>query len=112
MFRTFCLKSDDIFLDFSCCFKNILLNCSGSFFRLSSDRNFIIDLPTPKSKKENPTWFLVEVEFVKKFKTFVTLDTLKSNPSFEGMRVLQRGNRLSVMPVEKKHFDKILKIGS
>lgn len=58
----------------------------------------------PKSKKEKPTWFLIEIEFVKKLSHFIPLDRLKNIPELQEMRLLQKGNRLSVMPVEKKHI--------
>lgn len=62
----------------------------------------------PKSDKDNPRWMMVDVKFVKKFKKIVTLAELKTNPKLENMRLVQRGNRLSVMPVEKVEFDEIL----
>ena len=65
----------------------------------------------PRSSRENPLWFMVEVEFVAKFPHFILLEELKGNPRLEGMVVLKRGSRLSVQPVERKHFDEILKMG-
>jgi predicted RNA-binding protein with PUA-like domain len=64
----------------------------------------------PRSTSAKPLWFMVEVEFVKKFPKLVLLDQLKSRPDLEGMLVVKRGMRLSVQPVEKKHFEIILKI--
>lgn len=64
----------------------------------------------PKSKKENPTWILVDVCFKKKFKRTLSLDEMKMDKKLEGMRLLQRGNRLSVMPVEEKHAEYILEL--
>ncbi len=65
----------------------------------------------PKSKKENPTWIMVDIKLVKKFKNNVTLSDIKANSKLSNMRLVQRGNRLSVMPVEKREFDEILKMG-
>ena len=65
----------------------------------------------PKSTKEKPLWFTVDVEFVEKFKKFVPLEELKNDAAFKGMMVVQRGSRLSVQPVEKKHFDALRKVG-
>lgn len=62
----------------------------------------------PKSDPDNPRWFMVDIQLVRKFKRVVTLAELKENPQFEGMRLLARGNRLSVMPVAKDHFDLIV----
>lgn len=66
----------------------------------------------PKSKKDNPTWILVDVCFVKKFKKFITLSELKTNSKFLGMLVTKKGSRLSIQPVSKKHFDNVVKLGT
>jgi len=64
----------------------------------------------PKSKKEDPRWSLVDVEFVEKFAQLIPLQTLKDDPALKGMLVTQKGSRLSVQPVEKKHFQRVLKM--
>ena len=64
----------------------------------------------PKSRPDDPTWFLVDIEFVEKFPEVVTLATLKSTPALEGMMVTRRGARLSVQPVEKQHFEVVRKL--
>lgn len=61
----------------------------------------------PKSSPDAPRWVRVDVEFMRKFKRVVTLAELKQNPRFDGMVLLKRGNRLSIMPVDKAHFDAI-----
>ena len=65
----------------------------------------------PKSKKDEPRWMMVDIKLVKKFKQFVPLPQLREEKALEGMVLLQKGSRLSVQPVSKKHFDKILKLG-
>ena len=65
----------------------------------------------PKSKQETPTWIMVDIKLVKKFKNPATLTDIKANPKLQEMRLVQRGNRLSVMPVSKKEFNEILKMG-
>jgi len=62
----------------------------------------------PKSDPANPRWFMVDVKMKKKLKRTISLQELKENPDLKGMRLVQRGNRLSVMPVDKKHWDIIL----
>jgi predicted RNA-binding protein with PUA-like domain len=62
-----------------------------------------------KSKPDAPRWDRVDVEFVEKLPTFVTLEELKSDPRCAGMLVIKRGMRLSVQPVEKQHFSYLLK---
>ena len=64
----------------------------------------------PKSNKEDPRWSLVDVEFVEKFAEEIPLQVLKDDPALEGMLVTQKGSRLSVQPVDKKHFKRVLKI--
>jgi predicted RNA-binding protein with PUA-like domain len=64
----------------------------------------------PKSKKDDPRWSLVDVEFVEKFAEPITLQALKEEPALEGMLVTQKGSRLSVQPVDKKHFKRVLKV--
>lgn len=58
----------------------------------------------PKSKKEKPSWYLVDVAFVKKFKRFLALEEIKGNESLKGMLLLQKGSRLSVQPVSEMHW--------
>ena len=63
-----------------------------------------------KSSKDNPRWILVDVEFVRKLSRNITLTEIKAEKSLEDMTLTRRGNRLSIMPVEKKHWNKILKL--
>ncbi|MCU0701786.1 MAG: EVE domain-containing protein [Myxococcaceae bacterium] len=62
------------------------------------------------SKKADPTWKMVTVGFVEKFSRVVSLAELKAEKSLAGMGVLQKGQRLSVMPVTKPHFTTVLKL--
>ena len=64
-----------------------------------------------KSTPENPRWLMVDVKYKKGFKNPVTLKELKAQKSLADMRVVQRGQRLSIQPVEKKHFDRVCKMG-
>lgn len=64
-----------------------------------------------KSSPDKPRWSCVEVSFVKKFKNFISLPDLRDNAKLADMMVLQKGSRLSVQPVEKKHFELIEKLG-
>jgi predicted RNA-binding protein with PUA-like domain len=62
----------------------------------------------PKSSEEDPRWILVDVEFVRKLARPITLTELKTQDGLGGMILLRRGNRLSIMPVDKRHWDLIL----
>jgi predicted RNA-binding protein with PUA-like domain len=66
----------------------------------------------PKADKKNPAWFMVDIKLVKKFKRPVTLEEIKANPKLAKMRLVQRGNRISVMPVAKDEYDEIIKMES
>ncbi len=59
----------------------------------------------PKSNPDNPTWLMVDVRFIAKLDQPVTLQQLRGYPELSGMRLLQRGNRLSIIPVDKQHWD-------
>ena len=61
----------------------------------------------PKSKKEEPRWMLVDVQVTKKI-PLVSLAELRERPELAEMVVLKRGNRLSITPVEPKHWKAIV----
>jgi predicted RNA-binding protein with PUA-like domain len=65
------------------------------------------DYYDPKATKEKPRWMLVDVAYVKTFKHRVTLAEVKADPALRGM-TLAAATRLSVQPVSKKHFERIL----
>lgn len=64
----------------------------------------------PKSTKENPKWYMVDVKLLKKFKEIVTLPQLKETNGLEKMMLTQRGSRLSIQPVTEKEWKIILKL--
>lgn len=63
-----------------------------------------------KSDPDKPTWFLVDMKFVAKLNEPITLQRLKAEPALAEMRLLQRGNRLSVMPVTRAHWQHIMQM--
>lgn len=65
----------------------------------------------PKTKKEDPTWYMVDFEFVEKFSEYVPLSQLRETPGLEEMMLLKKGVRLSIQPIKKKEFDIITKLG-
>lgn len=66
----------------------------------------------PKSDPENPRWWLVDVRAVKPLKRFVSLAELKAHPELSAtMGVCQRGNRLSVQPVEAEEWRLVKRLG-
>ena len=64
----------------------------------------------PKSDEESPRWWMVDVELVEKFPELVSLETMKHDRKLQGMRVTQKGSRLSVQPVDEKHFKRVLEL--
>ena len=62
------------------------------------------------AKKDDPRWILVDVEHVETFPELLPLDAIKKEKALDAMLVVKRGMRLSVQPVEKKHFDRILRM--
>ncbi len=63
------------------------------------------------SKREDPRWCAVTVRFGSRLAVPVTMAMLRADRSLKGMRILQRGNRLSVMPVTAAEFARVLKLG-
>ena len=59
----------------------------------------------PGSKITDPRWLAIEVTFKEKFNTPVTLSSMRDITALSDMRLLARGNRLSVIPISKAHFD-------
>lgn len=64
----------------------------------------------PKSDPDNPRWFHVDVKYKRKFKRTISLAELRDCKPLKDMKILQKGNRLSVTPVSKKEWDYILKL--
>jgi predicted RNA-binding protein with PUA-like domain len=65
-----------------------------------------------KSSRENPRWFCPKLQFVRKMKRGVSLNQLREEARLEGLVLLQKGTRLSVIPVSKEHYEVILELGS
>lgn len=60
------------------------------------------------SSMKDPRWFVVDIQFVKKFDQILSLQDLKMDPMLDGMELLRKGQRLSVLPVSEKHFLHVL----
>ena len=63
----------------------------------------------PKSSREEPRWMNVDVKIVKKTK-LLPLARMREEPSLATMRLLQRGNRLSITPVTAAEWRAVLKL--
>lgn len=64
------------------------------------------------STLENPRWLCVDVKFRRMFPQLVTLSALRSIQALQGMRILQKGNRLSITPVTEKEYEQIVTLGT
>lgn len=62
-----------------------------------------------KSDRDDPRWYLVDVAFDRKFEHPVSLHDIKADASLSEM-VLVNNSRLSVQPVTKKEFERVLKM--
>jgi predicted RNA-binding protein with PUA-like domain len=64
----------------------------------------------PKSTADAPRWFMVDVQLVRKLRRTVALNELKDRPELDGLALIRRGNRLSVMPVTEAQWNFILSL--
>ena len=64
----------------------------------------------PKATKEKPRWFAVTVRFIKVFDQVISIGKLREEKALKDMSLLQKGQRLSVMPVTKAEYQHILKM--
>ena len=64
----------------------------------------------PGARREDPRWYVVDVQLERRFKRVITLDELRAHESRElrGMLLLKRGNRLSITPISPEHWQFIL----
>lgn len=62
----------------------------------------------PRSTPEKPYWYMVDVRFKRRLGRLIPLAELRANPKLEHMRLLARGNRLSILPVTPAEWEAIL----
>jgi len=62
----------------------------------------------PQSNPDDPRWFLVDVKFVKKLPGVIPLTVIKANRKLAKMKLVQRGQRLSVQPVTAAEYEEVL----
>ena len=61
------------------------------------------------SKPQAPRWLLLDVQAERKTR-LIGLPELRADPALADMQLLRRGNRLSVMPVEATHWQRIMSL--
>jgi len=59
------------------------------------------------SKADAPRWLLLDVKALRKTR-LLSLPEMRSTPELADMIVLRRGNRLSITPVDEKHWKLIV----
>ncbi|MEX0374629.1 EVE domain-containing protein [Spiribacter pallidus] len=62
----------------------------------------------PKSDPDKPRWLMVDVQYRRHTRRVIPLAELKADPALSQMKLVQRGNRLSVMPVSEAEWQHIL----
>lgn len=66
------------------------------------------DFPDPTD--DTGKWSVVEIKFLEKFANPVTLARIRDEKSLQEVALIKQ-SRLSVMPLKKKEFDRICKLG-
>jgi len=61
----------------------------------------------PKATPETPRWFNVDVKLVRKTR-LLSLKEMRETPELANLRILQRGNRLSITPVDPRDWETIM----
>ena len=66
----------------------------------------------PDSSAATPRWFAIDVQLQRRLPRVITLEELRSHAHarLRGLALLQRGSRLSVMPVSAAHWRFILSL--
>ena len=64
----------------------------------------------PKATDDDPRWYMVDVQFEKKFSQVIPLTEMKMTPGLEDMMVTKRGQRLSIQPVKPEEWKIVLKM--
>ncbi len=68
------------------------------------------DYYDPKSDPDNPRWYLVDVRFKKQLKRLISLQELRQHRQLKDMKLLQKGSRLSIMPLTENEWEFILSL--
>jgi predicted RNA-binding protein with PUA-like domain len=61
----------------------------------------------PRSSPEAPRWLLVDVQVLRKTRN-LTLAEMRADPELKELLLLQKGSRLSITPVEERHWRRVL----
>ena len=64
----------------------------------------------PDPTTDDPRWGVVNLEPLKPLATPVSLEQIRAESSLEDLALVRR-SRLSVTPVSRRHFDRLLRLG-
>ena len=64
----------------------------------------------PRATREKPVWYCVEVSFVQKFSSPLLLIEIRNISELATMKILERGNRLSITPVTEGEFKCVVSV--
>ena len=64
----------------------------------------------PRSERQNPTWYQVDVKFIRACKEVISLNRLREIPTLSQIMVLKKGSRLSVQPVRPQEWRTIMEL--
>ena len=64
----------------------------------------------PKSTPDSPRWYRVDIQLREVFPQAVTLNQIKATPELQDMKVVQKGQRLSIQPVTRQEFECVCKL--
>lgn len=62
----------------------------------------------PRATRAKPVWDCVDVEYVATLRNFVPIERMRSDPELADMVLLRRGMRLSVQPIDERHYARIV----
>ncbi|RDV24516.1 EVE domain-containing protein [Alteromonas aestuariivivens] len=62
----------------------------------------------PKSSREQPRWYRVDVKFEQKFPAILSLQSIKAMPQITELGLVKKGHRLSIMPVSESEWQVLL----
>ena len=62
----------------------------------------------PKSPADAPRWLLRDIEFVEKFGRVISLAELRTVPALASTPLMQKGQRLSVLPMTEDEWNAVL----
>ncbi|MBL1379058.1 EVE domain-containing protein [Zobellella iuensis] len=103
-------EGDEVFIYHSSC-KQVGIAGIGRVVRAGFPDPFAFDPDSgyfdAKSNPDQPSWYAVELAFERRL-PLLPLAALKANPALAGMPLVQKGSRLSVMPVTPAQWRAIL----